>query len=311
MISVTDPASEALARTRQILFQPFDAQKWFVLGFSAFLAALGNGGGCSYHGGGGSSLRKYSANAAPVFQQIVQWASAHLTLIIGIGLAVFAIGLVLQWLSARGQFMFLDCVTRNTAAVQKPWHQFQELGNNLFIFRFFFGLAIVALLLSIAGLGWGIARPDILARQFGPSAIFAIVLCGLLLVGVMIGCGLLNLVLDDFVVPIMYRRNVDTVTALQVFAREILHGNIAIVILFYLFRFLLGLCAGVIMLLGMCCTCCIAALPYLSSVAFLPVFVFFRCYSLCFLAQFGPEWQFPPESRSAPARPSSGATVQF
>jgi hypothetical protein len=45
------------------------------------------------------------------------------------------------------------------------------------------------------------------------------------------------------------------------------------------------------MLLGCCLTCCLALLPYLSSVVFLPIHVFFRCYSLKFLEQFGEEWR--------------------
>jgi len=49
------------------------------------------------------------------------------------------------------------------------------------------------------------------------------------------------------------------------------------------------------MLLGCCLTCCVALLPYVSSVVFLPVHVFFRSYSLCFLEQFGEEWRIIQE----------------
>ncbi len=37
-LSVTNPISAALDRTKRILFKPFDIGKWFVLGFCAFLA---------------------------------------------------------------------------------------------------------------------------------------------------------------------------------------------------------------------------------------------------------------------------------
>jgi hypothetical protein len=40
-----------------------------------------------------------------------------------------------------------------------------------------------------------------------------------------------------------------------------------------------------------CLTCCVALLPYLNSVALLPISVFFRCDSLCFLEQFGKDWR--------------------
>jgi len=50
-------------------------------------------------------------------------------------------------------------------------------------------------------------------------------------------------------------------------------------------------------------TCCIAgcfmAIPYLGTVLLLPVLIFYRAYSLHFLAQFGPEYDvFPPDAAS-------------
>jgi hypothetical protein len=69
---------------------------------------------------------------------------------------------------------------------------------------------------------------------------------------------------------------------------------------YYFMAFLLGIAAAILMFIACCLTCCIAMLPYVSSVVFLPIFVFFRCYSLGFLEQFGEEWriiQLPqPES---------------
>ena len=43
-ISVAEPVSPALERVKRILFQPFDLGKWFVIGFCAWLAQLGEGG---------------------------------------------------------------------------------------------------------------------------------------------------------------------------------------------------------------------------------------------------------------------------
>ncbi len=303
MISVTDPINDAFARTKLILFRPFDLGKWFVLGFSAFLAGLdGSGGACH---ASGNPFRSDDTKTASDIHQMWSWASAHLALVIGIGLVILAlcliVGMVLQWLSSRGHFMFLDCTVGNVAAVEEPWRQFRQRGNNLFVFRFLLGLVWVAFFLLMAALGWLIARQDILTRHFGISAILALVVCGLLFLAIAFGAMLVNLVLQDFIVPIMYRRNIGTLAACAVFAREILAGQIEIVALFYLLRFVLSLGAMAIMLTGICCTCCLAALPYLSSVVFLPVTIFFRCYSLYFLAQFGPEWQFFPKTATVVA----------
>src|SRR5690349_15561593 len=48
-ISVTDPITPAIERAKLITFGPFDLSKWFVLGFVAFLVALGEGGGGNFH----------------------------------------------------------------------------------------------------------------------------------------------------------------------------------------------------------------------------------------------------------------------
>ena len=63
-VSVTSPISPAIDRVKRQLFQPFDAGKWFVVGFCAWLAHLGeNGGGTGFnwssghHGGGGGNFR--------------------------------------------------------------------------------------------------------------------------------------------------------------------------------------------------------------------------------------------------------------
>ena len=60
-ISVTAPVGQALDRVKRMLFQPFDLGKWFVIGFCAWLAGLGESGG---GGGGGSSIRAEAVSRA-------------------------------------------------------------------------------------------------------------------------------------------------------------------------------------------------------------------------------------------------------
>ena len=70
--------------------------------------------------------------------------------------------------------------------------------------------------------------------------------------------------------------------------------------------FLLGLAIGITVLIGIVATCCTAMcvlmIPYIGTVLMLPIIVFMRCYSLCFLRQFGPEWDVFPAA-PAPAAP--------
>ena len=50
-IGYIEPFSRAWDRMKIALFNPFSLNKWFVIGFNAFLAGLLDG----YHGGSGSS----------------------------------------------------------------------------------------------------------------------------------------------------------------------------------------------------------------------------------------------------------------
>jgi hypothetical protein len=44
---VTLPVGQAMGRVKKVLFQSLDVGRWFVLGFGARLACLGEGGGSS------------------------------------------------------------------------------------------------------------------------------------------------------------------------------------------------------------------------------------------------------------------------
>jgi hypothetical protein len=292
MISITAPIQPAFAHAKRILFEPFGLRKWFVLGFAAFLAQLG-GGGSTFNLGGNPFDQSHSAS--PDFGPVTAWISEHLALVIVLALLLFLVGLavavVFQWLSSRGQFLFLEGVALDRADIAEPWTRLRKLGNRLFRFRLMLLLVGIALLIICGGLGVLIALPDIRARSFGASAILALLLAGgLLFLGVLV-LTMVSLLLRDFVVPIMYRRELGTSEAWAILRRDLLPGNRWRFLGFYLMTLLLWIAATVLMLLGCCLTCCLALLPYLSSVVFLPIFVFFRCYSLGFLEQFGEEWK--------------------
>lgn len=298
MISITDPIQPALDRTRRILFRPFSWRKWFVLGFSVFLAHLGEGGSFNYQG----NPFDRGAGAAPDLGPARDWALGHLPLVIALGATLFvlilALAVLFQWLSSRGTFMFLDGVARDEAEIAEPWARFRDLGNRLFRFRLLLLLAGLGLLIVCGGLGLLIALPDLHARAFGPSALAGVVVAGGLLLPGALVLAVIGWLLRDFVAPIMYRWNLGTGEAWAMLRRELLPGNRWRFVGFYLMVFLLWIPASLLILAGCCLTCCVAVLPYLSSVAFLPIFVFFRCYSLGFLEQFGEDWrviQEPPQ----------------
>jgi len=303
-LSVMDAIERALDRTKTVLFRPFDLGKWLALGFCAFLATLGQSGG-GYTGG-----NPFGGAKGDEYQKVVPWVVEHLTLVLTVGAAILlvgvALGVLLTWLSSRGEFMFLDGVARNRAGVVEPWHRFRNLANSLFVFRLVLGLLGLGTVLLVAGAGILVAWPSIQARDFDARAVGAVVGGACLLVPVALFLGLLKLLLRDFVVPIMFKRGLPAMEAFRILRKEILPGRVLPMVLFYLMTLAMGLASAILVVLVTCLTCCIAGLPYISSVVFLPVFVFFRCYSLCFLEQIGPEWRIieRPEDGPAPHPPA-------
>lgn len=306
-VSVTDAASRAFSRTQKILFQPFDLNKWLAMGFCAFLATLGQGGaGGNY----GNLFRDDRQGFDRVAEQAVEWIQAHMTLIVllgtGILLLVLAVTILLQWLSSRGQFMFLDNVAHDRGAVSEPWGRYSELGNRLFYLRLGVGLAGFAFVVALLAFGAISAWPLLKAKEFGMRLVMSILIPGCLLLLVAFALGLFDRLLADFAVPIMYKRHIGPWAALKVFFGEALQGRYGELLLLYLLMLVLGVAAVIPMVLITCLTCCIAGLPYISSVVFLPVHVFFRCYTLSFLEQLGPEWSVwdaAPTPAAAPPAP--------
>jgi hypothetical protein len=295
-LSISDPISAALERTKLILFKPFDIGKWFVLGFCAFLSQCGEGGGGNFNvptGGGGRGGG--AGGTGPTPQEIMNLIKANLGIIIAIAIialvVVLAISALITWLKSRGKFMFLDGIARNRGAVVEPWNQFRELGNSLFMFSFAFGLIAMVAMMGVIALGVGLAWPDIKSQRFGESAIAGLVVGGGLLVALLILLTVITLLLEDFVVPAMYLRQQRVMQAWSTVRQELLSGHVGSIVLFYLMKIVLAIAVGVIGLVATCATCCVAALPYIGTVILLPLIVFMRCYTLCFIEQYGPDWR--------------------
>ena len=285
-----------------MLFKPFDLGKWFTLGFCAFLAQLGQGGSYNYRSG--NAFRTAEGEPGNPFAEVGAWVSAHpgLTISLAAGFLVVVLGLMVlfMWLSSRGQFMLLDGVARNRAEVQEPWRRFRALANRLFRFR-----------LALAGIGFGCLL--ILGACFAFAAIglkhhgqldsavgiATLASLGVLCLLLLMAGAVVGLLLRDFVVPIMYLRETGPWESFGVLWREILPGNGWAFVRFYLMKLALGLASAAIIVVGCCLTCCLAALPYLSSVVFLPIHVFFRTYSLCFLEQAGEAWRVVGRAETA------------
>ena len=292
----------AWERMVHILFQPFDLAKWFTIGFCAFLAGLLTGGNGFNFSGSGNPM--HASSISPQQQQIeiqhqfshlTSWFSAwHIWMVVMLAVTVFLLTsgliLVLNWLGARGQFMFLDNVVRNRGTVAWPWHAYARQGNRVFV------LHLICFALSMA-LVLVMATPAVLIAFFilphhpglGIAGVVGAAVWFLLFFAMMLAFALVLFLFRDWGIPLMFRHDITALAALrEIWSLVKRHpGSIALYLLLRL-ALAIGL---IVMSVAVCClTCCVGALPYLGTVILLPVLIFIRCFSLECLAQLGPNY---------------------
>jgi len=293
MLSATDAIQRSFEWTRKLLFDPFSLGKWCVMGFTSFLAALLSGGGLNAPSGrpfrGFGSAAKASSPLEGL-DEVRLWFLAHLGLVVALGVLALALLVLLTWLGARGQFMFLDNVVNDRGRVAEPWNRYREHGNRVFVFLVVLQAAGLAVVAFGGYAGWRIAGAGAPDFEFGLQAVKGILAAAAIILPLGLAAMLAGQVLRDFVVPVMYLRGTTVAEGFGVWWRELVPGNGGSFVLFYLLKLVLSIAAGVAVFVGTCLTCCLAGLPYVSSVVFLPVAVFFRAYSLAFLGQCGEPW---------------------
>ena len=310
-ISVTLPVGQALDRVKKVLFQPFDIGKWFVIGFCAWLAYLGEGGGFGsgfnwggHHGHGRHNVRDGLEQARDYVVHNIVWIAP---LVITLILVCLAIWLVVLWLSSRGRFMFLHCVALNTAEVRVPWTKYAAEANSLFWFRLVISLiSFVVMFPLIAGLLLVVLRM-VFREAVSPGGLLMAVAFVLIMILVGIVFWIIGRLTRDFVVPLQFLRRSRCLAAWRELG-GMLRGNLGNLVLYLLFRIVLAMAIAVVLVGVVLVTCCIAgcllALPYLGTVLLLPILVFERAYSLHYLAQFGPDYDvFPPPAAGVSGTP--------
>jgi hypothetical protein len=294
-VQYIEPLSRGYGRMKQALFQPFNMKKWFVVGFTAWLAGLLDGGGSS----GGNSSSNIDGDFGDVLdapnkawmwvQDNPQWTIA---IIFGIVFLFFFIA-VLTWLSSRGKFMFVDNVVHDRALIAQPWHEYSKEGDSLFVWRFIYSLVCIAAVVGFLYQAW----QSLYLLYFGsydgsipwPFLIKTIFLFVLL----MMALGYIDLLINEFIVAIMYKHRV---TASQAWQRLLaIHWqHFAKFLLFAILWSVMVIAVVILVIIGGLVTCCIGfillLLPYINAVVTLPISYTFRGFSLEFLAQFGDEY---------------------
>ena len=292
-IEIFKPFGESFELMKKILFQPFDLKKWLVIGFAAWLANLGAGGGgignFNYPDNRREGAQKFNETIGQIPQPVLITGICVLICVVLLLIVLFA------WLRARGRFIFVDCIVRNRAAIVEPWKEFRAEGNSFFLFSLLVVLVVVPVIV-IAGLV--LIVPFIPGRdQAEPGVAFWI---GISLTAFISVCLIFVWALaSQLMVPIMYRQRCRARVAFAQ-AVDLVSSHPGPILLYVLFFMLLAVAMVMISCAVTCATCCIAAIPYVGTVILLPIPVTLGAFSLLFLRQFGPDYDvwagfMPPE----------------
>ncbi|MFA7172085.1 MAG: DUF4339 domain-containing protein [Kiritimatiellia bacterium] len=288
-----------------VLFRPFNWIRWFSIGFCAWLASLGSCNGLNFQekvgeGGGGVGKPTVDAMAGKSVDLFKNPASLS-ALVIGI-LVVLLIYILILRIKSRGDFMLLRRWYTPDATIGECWRESRVNGDKLFRWRLrFYGFVLSSALLNAAfvyrkflvpyvncGNVWDV----IYAQPIAIAAMVALLIWLVFLIGESFGVG--------FVAPILYWHTCSVSQAWRkVF--ELCNQFPGAVLLYLLSLIGMWLCVAVSLALVVVMTCCIAllplVLPYFGVVCLLPVYYFFRGYSICFIAQWRDN--FIPSYRSA------------
>jgi len=283
-IEIFAPFGVAYEWMKTMLFRPFDAGRWFVIAFAAFLSGAVGGG---FNPGGqlgrlGNGDWKYRSES---HGNLPHWDATPwiIGIVAGIVLVALVLSVVWMWVVSRGKFIFTDCVVKNRAAIADPWREYRREGNSYFLFSLLI-MAGTLLIIAIAALFLWLCFFGFHGRYDPgtPVIVIGIVVIGLIWMAFALFFG----VVSAFMVPVMYRRRCRAKEAFLDVAKLVL-GNPGPFVLFILFGIVLALGVAVIGTIVTCVTCCIGGLPYINTVLLLPAVVWLAAFKLLFFRQFG------------------------
>lgn len=307
-IEVLAPFNAALEWTKQILFRPFDLEKWLVIGFAAFLSHLAGGGaGFNFNPAPFRNREGWNFRARAFEFSGFHFEHGSILLTLALAAIVFiiaiAVVLLLIWIGCRGRFIFVDCVVRNRAAIREPWKEFHRTANSFFGFIILVAVLFIVFAAAAASplIFWLMAhRGDV---RFGPIAMLGMGLWIALVFVFALSWGLIS----HLMIVAMYRRRCSAMEAFRATVALIASEPVPF-ILYLLFLIVLAILAALASCAAACITCCIAALPYIGTVILLPLYVCLTAYPLLFARQFGSDWDAwadstPPIQKPAVAPP--------
>jgi hypothetical protein len=278
MVKFDEIIHASLEWTTTVLFRPFNIKKWFILTFIALLAGAVIGGSnfrinlpveetsqdqpvkkdtkikCGQDPARLSGPESFSDIKKEFNIFLTQISSPPIIFFVIAGIALIIIILVIStWLYSRFSFIFLQAVATNDASVKIPFRQNREIGNSLFSFNVIFSLFNTAILIlfifySVKSLIYVIETST--SKNVDAMAIVMKVLSLaipyiLLLLLFILLAGTVRFIINNFVVPVMFKEKKSILKALPV-ALGIINSNKENVFVYLLILIGFYICALII-----------------------------------------------------------------
>lgn len=270
------------------LFQPFQIGLWFALGLSAWLSEI--------HQSLSSLI-----NAPLQFLDLEQhlpdiqtWFSNLPLLWVGTGIFLAVLLIVVgYYLAARGKFMLIHQLARNTTDVSAPWKNNGSESLSYFLWTLMIGSVVTlifGILIAIL-VGMIVASTHGAASVAGLTAVMISI--AVLMALLFLLFSLIWLIVTDLIRPVMWIHQCSFPEGWRKLW-PCLRAEPGTVFLYALTRVGIQIAFSMAIMVGGLLTCCcgfiLIAIPYIGQVITLPVYAFNQLYALEFLKEFGPEY---------------------
>lgn len=211
-ISAGDVIQPAFQHTKQMLLGPFRFGQWVRLAFVGLLAGeMSFFGGCNFNWPADTQNQGSPQASRVDFPALF---AHHSALFVGLALAFMVVTIVflvlLTYISSMMQFVLFDSVVRRECRVRQGWTQHQQPGFHLFLWRLWFTLALLAVLLGAIGIPAACAYAAGWFSHAGnhvPGLVLGGMVLFLILMAVIVFAAVVSVMTKDFVVPQMALEN--------------------------------------------------------------------------------------------------------
>ena len=249
-----DVIGDALTKTRQMLFEPFDLRKWLKLAIILFFIGGSGGGGSNFSSGpSGNTFGDFGnfdgcsqPGAEPdVFvSEAVSGISAFvhqcLWYIVLAALFILLVIVLFSYISNVMQFALVESVVRNRITLKAYIRNNLGNGLQLFILNWALGIIfLIAIVLSLLPALSAILEGDISVLFFGSLFMFFLVIVLGVTIFAMLG-SFINLA-----IPVMLYERVGIIKALSKVIGLAVH-SIPQVLVYWVMRIILGIVIGIV-----------------------------------------------------------------